>query len=266
MPLGEPKPSTPPIPDTTSIRDVRRIPTVTVVDDDADSSGASSNSAVDRAAAAIRSAILKGSMAPGSSFSINELGQQLGSSHIPVREALRQLEAQGLVRLRPGRRAVVNPLTAGELTGVYRLRGMIEPDLAARSCNLLEEADFAQLEELLEAYQHHQADPNTEWKLHHDIHFGLLRPAASEWDIRILTQLWFVSDRYTRLVFDPYNAGENALRHRYLAHRALLRAARSESPFEIRNAWLEHLRQNETWCLRGIAALRPRQEHSQPDA
>jgi hypothetical protein len=42
------------------------------------------------------------------------------------------------------------------------------------------------------------------WNSHHTLHLALLRPAASEWDLRILAQLWHASDRYTRVVFDPY--------------------------------------------------------------
>ena len=93
---------------------------------------------MDRVTAWVRRSVLNGTMAPGSSFSITDLSERLGVSAIPVREALRRLDAQGLILLRPGRSAIVNPLDVTELRGIYRLRRGIEPDLAARSCNLLE--------------------------------------------------------------------------------------------------------------------------------
>ena len=92
--------------------------------------------------------------------------------------------------------------------------------------------------------------------VHHELHLALLRQAASEWDLRILAQLWHASDRYTRVVFDPYAVGSRDREAREAAHRALLASARSGSQAEIRRAVSEHLSDNEVACLEGIAALR----------
>src|SRR6202000_798921 len=93
------------------------------------------------------------------------------------------------------------------------------------------------------------------WNFHHDLHLTLMRPAASEWDLRILAQLWHASDRYTRVVFDPYAVSPCDREAREAAHRALLAAARSGSPAEIRRAVSEHLSDNEAACLESIEAL-----------
>ena len=195
------------------------------------------DSAVDRVAAEIRRAVLSGVLPPGRKFSIAELSVQFGVSHIPVREALRRLEAQGLIVLRPGRSAMVSPLDRDELRAIFRLRQLLEPDLAARSCAFLTDEDFDL------------------WNLHHDLHMVYLRPAATEWDLRILVQLWNACDRYTRVVFDTYAVTPQDRAKREMAHRALFAAARSGSPAEIRRAVSEHLSDNEAACLSGIAAL-----------
>ena len=106
-------------------------------------------STVDRVTAEIRRGVLNGTLAAGSSFSIVDLSGQLGVSHIPVRESLRRLEAQGLVELRPGRSAMVNPLDRDELRAIYRLRRDIEPSVAARACPLLTDDDLQEAERLL---------------------------------------------------------------------------------------------------------------------
>ena len=196
--------------------------------------GTPGNSAVDRVTAEVRRLVLNGSMAPGSSFSIADLSDRLRVSAIPVREALRRLDAQGLILLRPGRSAIVNPLDVNELRGIYRLRRAIEPDLAARSCNLLGPSDRDRLDDLLEAYGQPRDDAEELWGIHHDLHLGLLQPAASSWDLRILSQLWHASDRYTRIVFETYNVSDTERKRRYDAHRILVEASRSLSPFEIR--------------------------------
>jgi DNA-binding GntR family transcriptional regulator len=213
------------------------------------------DSAVERVAAHVRRSVLSGELAPGRKFSIAELSSQLGVSHIPVREALRRLEAQGLIVLRPGRSAMVSPLDRDELRAIFRLRQILEPDLAARSCALLTDDDFARADKLLSDYVDWTDNADHRWSLHHDLHLLYLRPAATDWDLRILTQLWNACDRYTRVVFDPYAVPAHDRKAREMAHRSLFAAARSGSPAEIRRALTEHLSDNEAACLSGIAAL-----------
>jgi DNA-binding GntR family transcriptional regulator len=220
-------------------------------------------SAVDRVAAEIRKTILNGDLQAGSIFSIGELASTLGVSHIPVREALRDLATQGLVVLRPGRRAMVSPLTREDLRGIFRLRQRIEPDLAARSCSMLTTDDLDRAAQLLEEYTHSPEDPDDLWEAHHELHLTLLRPAATEWDLRVLAQLWHASDRYTRMVFDTYGMGEEQRVHRNQVHRSLLAAARSGSPAETRRSVMEHLSENEVACLERIEILR-RPGHIEP--
>jgi DNA-binding GntR family transcriptional regulator len=214
---------------------------------------AGGDSTVDRVTADVRRAVLSGALPPGRTFSTAELSAQLGVSHIPVREALRRLDAQGLVVLRPGRQAMISPLNRDELRAIFRLRQLIEPDLAARSVSMLRAGDLAHAESLLNDYIHGSQDIDELWESHHELHLALLRPAASEWDLRTLSQLWHASDRYTRVVFDPYAVSAPDRESRENAHRALLAAARSGSPAEIRRAVTEHLSDNEAACLEGIA-------------
>lgn len=213
------------------------------------------DSAVDRVTAEVRRLVLNGSMAPGSSFSIADLSDRLRVSAIPVREALRRLDAQGLILLRPGRSAIVNPLDVDELRGIYRLRRAIEPDLAARSCHLLRSSDLDHLDGLLAAYGQPRDDAEELWHIHHDLHLGLLQPAASSWDLRVLSQLWHAGDRYTRIVFETYNVSDTERKRRYDAHKILVEAASSGSPFEIRSALTAHLMDNEAACLVGISTF-----------
>jgi len=216
---------------------------------------AATDSAVERVTAEIRRAVLSGALPPGQTFSIADLTTQLGVSHIPIREAMRRLDTQGLIVLRPGRSAMVSPLNRDELRAIFRLRQRIEPDLAARACSMLDTDDFTTAEALLHQYIGGSDDADQLWQSHHNLHMALMGPAASEWDVRILAQLWHASDRYTRVVFDPYavNAPERAARES--AHRRLLVAAESGSPSELRQAVSEHLTSNEAACLEGIAAL-----------
>src|SRR3954454_116297 len=104
-----------------------------------------SRSVVEQVTAEIRRSILTGALAPGQEFSLREIASMLAVSFIPVREALRSLESEGLVVTRPGRSAIVSPLDRADLDGIYRLRHQLEPEIAARACTLLSDADLDRL-------------------------------------------------------------------------------------------------------------------------
>ncbi len=76
--------------------------------------------------AQLRSDIVAGRFAPGAPLRQDELASALGVSHIPVREALRRLEAEGLVEIRPRRGAFVAALSGDELQELNEMRVALE--------------------------------------------------------------------------------------------------------------------------------------------
>ncbi|HKR26052.1 MAG TPA: GntR family transcriptional regulator, partial [Acidobacteriaceae bacterium] len=79
------------------------------------------------AVAILRKAIVQGVLNQGMPLRQDELAAALGFSAIPIREALRQLEAEGLVDFAPRHGAMVAPLSAEELTEVSEMRAVLEP-------------------------------------------------------------------------------------------------------------------------------------------
>lgn len=98
--------------------------------------------AVERVARELRGAILSGQLPPGTKIGQVELARQLGTSRLPVREALRQLHHEGLVAFVPNAGARVSQFKASELEEIYRLREVIEPMLLAESVPHLSDADI----------------------------------------------------------------------------------------------------------------------------
>src|ERR1700751_3444972 len=80
----------------------------------------------ERIAAHLREAILNGELAPGSSTRQEEIAERLGTSRLPVREALRMLETEGLTQLEANKSARVPALDRDELDIVYEMRERIE--------------------------------------------------------------------------------------------------------------------------------------------
>lgn len=78
----------------------------------------------------IHSAILSGDLPAGSRLKVRDLAEQVGTSVMPVREAIRRLEENGLAQREPHKGAVVKSLTFKELIHVYGVRRLLETEAA----------------------------------------------------------------------------------------------------------------------------------------
>jgi DNA-binding GntR family transcriptional regulator len=179
----------------------------------------------------VRRSILDGSLPPGSPVSIADLSGRLNVSHIPVREALRRLEGEGLVELRRGRSAVVAPLSATDLADVFDLRALIEGDLMAAACKRYTDADLLGLQAAYDAIEVRPGDDSEAISQRHtDFHRLLVAPASTEWSGRVLEMLWQAGDRYMYLIIGAAGGPPStALRdeHDEILAAALARDARA---------------------------------------
>ncbi|MDN5919457.1 MAG: GntR family transcriptional regulator [Pseudonocardia sp.] len=203
----------------------------------------------------LRRSILSGALAPGREFSLREVAGMLNVSFIPVREALRSLEAEGLVINRPGRSSLVSPLDLDDLHAIYRLRHELEPSIAARACHLLTEAELDRLDREAREFGARELGIDEIYEAHHAFHLALLRPAATEWDVRILGTLWRAAERYIRIGFGRLDPDPHEHGRREHAHHDLLEAFRSRDAEAAREGVHQHLAHNEEIALR---ALEPR--------
>ena len=211
-----------------------------------------SRSVAEQVTAELRRSMLNGALAPGQEFSLREIAGLLNVSFIPVREALRSLEAEGLVVTRPGRSAVVAPLDLDDLHAIYRLRHELEPNIAARSCVVLSERDLDALEREATTFGDLSSGIDEIYEAHHAFHLALLRPAATEWDVRILGTLWRAAERYIRIGFGRLDPTPGEHDRREHAHHDLVAVFRSRDPEAVRRAVHAHLEHNEHIALRAL--------------
>jgi DNA-binding GntR family transcriptional regulator len=202
-------------------------------------------SAVDQVTREIRRSILSGDLRPGQQFSLREIATDLGVSFIPVREALRRLEGQGLVSAERGKSATVTPLSQEDLHGIYRLRRRLEPEIASRSCKQITDAQLDDLKAIVQTFADESLGIDDIYEAHHDFHLALLRPAATAWDLRTLESLWHAAERYIRLAFSGRDTEPGEAGRRMHAHEDLLETFRSGSPKAVSAAVLHHLDENE---------------------
>lgn len=206
-------------------------------------------SVVERVTTEIRRSIVAGRLEPGQEFSLRQIAAQLGVSFIPVREALRSLEAEGLLVTRRGRSAVVAPLDAEELRAICRLRRQIEPDLNTLASAQIASSELDRLEASIELCNRPDLRSDDRYDRYHNFYLDLVRPAATAWDVRILERLWRAIERYVRLGAqrpDPSDPTADALQ------REMLAAFRSRNPEAVRSATLRRLEAAERIAARAV--------------
>ena len=174
---------------------------------------------------AIRDGILHGNYAEGEPLRQDALADELGVSRIPIREALRQLEAEGLVTFSPHRGAIVSRLSLAEIEEVFELRSTIEPDLLRRAMPRLTTYQLDQADDVLDRYaQALQSGDVAMWgELNWQFHSTLYAPAERVVTMGIVQRLHQQSDRYLRMQL-ALTHGETRANEE---HRAIAAATRA---------------------------------------
>src|SRR6478735_7628995 len=95
----------------------------------------------------LRADIIAGALPFGSRLRIDELASRYGVSHMPVREALRELHGEGLVIIEPNRGARVRSFHIGFVEDLFDLRSAIETMLARRACERRTDVHLGQMAE-----------------------------------------------------------------------------------------------------------------------
>lgn len=143
----------------------------------------------------IRTAIVRGELPGEMPLRQDEISTALSVSHIPVREAFRQLEAQGLVRIYPNRGAVVTKLSCKELSDVMDTRILLEVGALRLALPHITEEDLARARELLELFSK-EKDPIKGAELNLKLHFSLYDPCDNQTLLSLIDQMHANVDRY----------------------------------------------------------------------
>ena len=164
----------------------------------------------------IRTAIVRGELPGDMPLRQDEISTALSVSHIPVREAFRQLEAQGLVRIYPNRGAVVTKLSCKELSDVMDTRILLEVGALRLALPHITEEDLARARELLELFSK-EKDPIKGAELNLKLHFSLYDPCDNQTLLSLIDQMHANVDRYITPFFgkeevsaELYNVDEHS--------------------------------------------------------
>lgn len=184
------------------------------------SEGVSRSTIADGVTDQLRSLILSGELADGMPLRQDALADEMGTSRIPVREALSRLEGEGLVASYPHRGYVVTGLSRDDIQELFDLRALLEPELLRFSIPRMTSEDISAADTIIEEYNAAIASGDVaSWgEFNRRFHMTLYNPAGRIKTLRIVRELLVNSDRYARLVL---TVGDSVQRAQH-DHSALL--------------------------------------------
>lgn len=179
--------------------------------------------------ATLRSDIASGVLAPGEQVVQDDLARRYGVSRVPIREALRILEAEGLLQYHPHRGYFVTELSVQDLTEVYRIRELLEAEALSLVVGQIRDDDIDDLQELLTEVERATAagDVAAITEANRTFHFAMLHVCGKPRLVRMIRLLWDATDAYRAVYFhDPANLERVNAEHRLMM--AALRARDAE--------------------------------------
>lgn len=176
---------------------------------------------------AIREKILSGDIKAGEPLRQAALAEELNVSRIPIREALLQLEAEGLVNFEPHKGATATSLSASQVDEVFELRALLESELLKHSIPLLTEEDFTEAEDLISQMEtlsgeHTNASGELNYRFHSMLYSKAERPQTAELADALIKN----SLRYVRMHLLLVDHGETTAQEE---HKELLDLCRSKA-------------------------------------
>jgi DNA-binding GntR family transcriptional regulator len=212
-----------------------------VTDSAADQGPVVSNIASHRIADALRTAILDGSYLPGERIRQEDIAARSGASRIPVREALRLLQAEGLVTLVANSGAWVAKLSLAECAELYQIRERLEPLLLRVSLPGLDDAALERMAGLAGVMEEAGGDVDAFLRADREFHLTSYAAAAPGETANIIGKMWNSTQHYRR-EFTKIASRRAGLDVTHLEHRLLVDCLRRGDPDDAERVLVMHIR------------------------
>lgn len=187
---------------------------------------------------ALRNAILQGRYKANQPLRQDRIAEELGVSKIPLREALVQLKAEGLVKFLPKRGAVVSELSAAEMVEIYAMRIALESLAIEKAIPKLSKADLIRSQSVLEIIDSER--DKGEWgELNWEFHATLYQAAQLPLLLNTIQSLHNNVARYLIIYLDRLSASDISQKE----HWALLQACRDKDTIGAVTILKGHLQQ-----------------------
>jgi DNA-binding GntR family transcriptional regulator len=188
----------------------------------------------------LRSAILDGTLEPGTRVRQEAVAEQFGTSRIPVREALRQLENEGLVHLVRHSGARVARLDFSEHIELYRVREVLEPLAIGESALHVTHEEVERLKAMAAALEASADDVQQYIGADREFHLATYAAAPMPRLLRLIDDLWHSTQQYRRAYVCAIDREE--LEMGFLEHRLIVDALARRDPMDAQQLVRSHVR------------------------
>ncbi len=185
----------------------------------------------------LRRAILSGALAGGTRLVQADIAAQLNVSTTPVREALRDLASDGLIRFDPHRGGIVNTIDADEFLEIYEIRKRLEPYAVRRAAERISAKEL-EAAAALAAEMERETDPGAWTELNWRFHGLLVLAARSP---RLLAVVKSTQDAAALYVARSVQETPSRIKQGNAEHRALLEAMRRRDGDAVEGILFDHL-------------------------
>lgn len=196
--------------------------------------------------------IVTGKLRAGERLLIDELAERFGVSKIPVREALKALEAKGWVESAPRRGTYVRRLSMAELHELFELRQIVEPEITAMAAHRRRSTHLQQLLALVEEGERavERDDFVSSSRVNSQFHTVIAQAADNALAFSVIQELELRLCRYFFVA--EWEERKESMRQ----HLRLYEAIRAQNADEARRLTIAHLRHTESMATRSISAQR----------
>lgn len=194
----------------------------------------------DRVADLLRDAILTGRLADGAELNQVALSEHFAVSRVPIREALRQLQAEGLIRQEAHRRAVVSTLSQDHIVELFDLRVELETYMLRRAIERMDPPSLSALEARMGTMQRLSADDHERWlEANREFHELLYLPSGATFTLELAAGIAARTTRYLYLRSGGSGVHRQAQAHR--EHEQIMDAVRDRDADRATSALAEHI-------------------------
>ncbi|MFA0887965.1 MAG: GntR family transcriptional regulator [Synergistales bacterium] len=210
----------------------------------------------------LRQAILDGSIAPGERLVESELAETLNVSRMPVREAIRKLETEGLVEHQPRRGAVVKTFSEEDILEIYTLREAMEALAAVQAVRRATQEEILNLEKAMNEIDRlcdlgNEADAREVFEANRIFSEGVIAACHMPRLIQVINTYKDYLERFRRVTLAGPSRRELVRRE----HRGILEAIRDRDEKRAEALTREHIRGALEAYLRSFSGHRSRQAH-----
>jgi DNA-binding GntR family transcriptional regulator len=206
----------------------------------------------DRVYRELKNSIMTGAFKPGAELTLRSVAEALGTSFMPVRDAMRRLVTERGLEMRPSRMIAIPVLTAEEFLDLRRVRVLLEGEAVALAAEKISERQLANVRSILKRLESLNSEQRSQfWALNLKLHFAVYEVGASPLLLSIIESLW--------LQLGPLLARvpvSRAVKDSVDPHQLLVRALERRDPKAARCALEADLTQATERVLKELARQR----------